>query len=202
MGRDRRRDDGDFLLNNRINYRDGGCAGRGCCAGLVLFYLVCGVGAAANVGIAALLLRDGLLGWGLAGATRGAADGGGGTTPSPPPWCGGCAEGWLAALAGLTALRLLLPPSRRCAPTRPITGCGRMICRAGYLDHPPMVALSSAPARCWPARRRSRAAARAAVAGAGSVLLARAAEDLFPGRRAGPWRRRCSTRRCWPASAR
>ncbi len=36
--------------------------------GLVLFYLVCGVGAVANAGIAAVLLRDGVLGWELAGA--------------------------------------------------------------------------------------------------------------------------------------
>ena len=36
--------------------------------GLVLFYLVCGLGAAANVGIAELLVRDGVLNWGLAGA--------------------------------------------------------------------------------------------------------------------------------------
>ena len=35
--------------------------------GLLVFYVVCGIGAAANVGIAGLLLRDGLLNWGLAG---------------------------------------------------------------------------------------------------------------------------------------
>jgi len=69
MGRDRRRDDGDFPAQQPHNYRDRRLRGPRLLRGLVLFYLVCGVGAAANVGIAALLLRDGLLGWGLAGAT-------------------------------------------------------------------------------------------------------------------------------------
>ncbi|MBR0652279.1 glycosyltransferase family 2 protein [Roseomonas terrae] len=58
----------NFLLNNRITYRDRRLRGPGLARGLLLFYLVCGMGAAANVGIAGLLLRDGLLNWGLAGA--------------------------------------------------------------------------------------------------------------------------------------
>lgn len=58
----------NFLLNNRITYRDRRLRGPRLIRGLVLFYLVCGIGAAANVGIAGLLLRDELLGWGLAGA--------------------------------------------------------------------------------------------------------------------------------------
>lgn len=58
----------NFLLNNRITYRDRRLRGPALLRGLVLFYLVCGLGAAANVGIAGLLLRDGVLGWGLAGA--------------------------------------------------------------------------------------------------------------------------------------
>jgi dolichol-phosphate mannosyltransferase len=58
----------NFLLNNRITYRDRRLRGPALLRGLVLFYVVCGIGAAANVGIAALLLRDGLLSWGLAGA--------------------------------------------------------------------------------------------------------------------------------------
>ena len=58
----------NFWLNNRITYRDARLAGARLWRGLALFYAVCGVGAAANVGIAGLLVRDGILAWGLAGA--------------------------------------------------------------------------------------------------------------------------------------
>ena len=58
----------NFLLNNRFTYRDHRLRGAALLRGLLLFYLVCGIGAAANVGIASLLLRDGILGWGVAGA--------------------------------------------------------------------------------------------------------------------------------------
>jgi dolichol-phosphate mannosyltransferase len=58
----------NFVLNNRITYRDARLRGAALWRGLMIFYLVCGVGAAANVGIAALLVRDGILAWGLAGA--------------------------------------------------------------------------------------------------------------------------------------
>jgi dolichol-phosphate mannosyltransferase len=58
----------NFLLNNRITYRDRRLRGPTLLRGLILFYLVCGLGAAANIGIANLLLRDGVLAWGLAGA--------------------------------------------------------------------------------------------------------------------------------------
>jgi dolichol-phosphate mannosyltransferase len=58
----------NFVLNNRITYRDARLRGAALWRGLVLFYLVCGIGAAANVGIANLLVRDGVLAWGLAGA--------------------------------------------------------------------------------------------------------------------------------------
>jgi dolichol-phosphate mannosyltransferase len=58
----------NFLLNNRITYRDQRLRGPRLLRGLLLFYLVCGIGAAANVGIAGLLLRDGILDWGVAGA--------------------------------------------------------------------------------------------------------------------------------------
>lgn len=57
----------NFLLNNRITYRDRRLRGAALPRGLVLFYLVCGIGAAANVGIAGLLVRDGLVNWGIAG---------------------------------------------------------------------------------------------------------------------------------------
>ncbi|NKC30139.1 glycosyltransferase [Roseomonas sp. BU-1] len=58
----------NFVLNNRITYRDARLRGAALWRGLVLFYLVCGIGAAANVGIAGLLVRDGVLAWGMAGA--------------------------------------------------------------------------------------------------------------------------------------
>ncbi len=58
----------NFLLNNRITYRDLRLRGGGLARGLVVFYIGCGIGAAANVGVAGLLLREGLAGWGLAGA--------------------------------------------------------------------------------------------------------------------------------------
>jgi dolichol-phosphate mannosyltransferase len=58
----------NFALNNRITYRDARLRGRALWRGLALFYLVCGLGAVANVGIANLLVRDGILAWGLAGA--------------------------------------------------------------------------------------------------------------------------------------
>ncbi len=58
----------NFALNNRFTYRDRALHGPALLRGLVLFYVVCGIGAAANVGIAGLLLRDGIAGWGVAGA--------------------------------------------------------------------------------------------------------------------------------------
>ncbi len=58
----------NFLLNNRITYRDRKLRGPRLLRGLILFYLVCGIGAVANVGIAGLLVRDGVAGWGVAGA--------------------------------------------------------------------------------------------------------------------------------------
>jgi dolichol-phosphate mannosyltransferase len=59
----------NFLINNRVTYRDRRLRGRALLRGLVLFYLVCGIGAAANSGIATILVRDGVVGWGLAGVT-------------------------------------------------------------------------------------------------------------------------------------
>ncbi|WP_458097658.1 glycosyltransferase [Roseomonas sp. WA12] len=58
----------NFLLNNRITYRDMRLRGARLARGLLLFYLVCGLGAAANVGVAGMLVREELAGWGLAGA--------------------------------------------------------------------------------------------------------------------------------------
>ncbi len=57
----------NFLLNNYVTYRDRKLRGAALVRGLLLFYLVCGIGAAANVGVATLLLQDGVLAWGAAG---------------------------------------------------------------------------------------------------------------------------------------
>jgi dolichol-phosphate mannosyltransferase len=57
----------NFALNNTITYRDRRLRGAALPRGLLLFYLVCGLGALANIGIATLLLDDGILAWGVAG---------------------------------------------------------------------------------------------------------------------------------------
>jgi dolichol-phosphate mannosyltransferase len=58
----------NFWLNNRITYRDVKLRGARLWRGLALFYVVCGLGAAANVGVADLLLRDDVVAWRWAGA--------------------------------------------------------------------------------------------------------------------------------------
>lgn len=57
----------NFFLNNRVTYRDRRLRGAGLARGLLLFYAVCGIGAAANVGVASLLVEGGALAWGAAG---------------------------------------------------------------------------------------------------------------------------------------
>ncbi|MDE2580227.1 MAG: glycosyltransferase family 2 protein [Rhodospirillales bacterium] len=64
---------GNFGLNNAVTYRDQRLRGPRLWRGLVLFMVVCSIGAAANVGIAQTLFAD-KLGWtlsGLAGAAIG-----------------------------------------------------------------------------------------------------------------------------------
>ena len=58
----------NFELNNQITYRDQRLRGPALWRGLVLFMVVCGLGAAANIGIARALYWD-HAGWTLAGAT-------------------------------------------------------------------------------------------------------------------------------------
>lgn len=57
----------NFELNNRVTYRDQRLRGRLLWQGRLLFVLVCGIGAVANVGIAGMLYRR-HAGWSLAGA--------------------------------------------------------------------------------------------------------------------------------------
>jgi dolichol-phosphate mannosyltransferase len=65
---------GNFLLNNLFTYRDRRLHGRGLVTGLLSFYAVCGLGAAANVGIASHLFDANHSWWlaGLGGAAIGA----------------------------------------------------------------------------------------------------------------------------------
>jgi dolichol-phosphate mannosyltransferase len=62
----------NFFLNNQITYRDQRLRGPRFWRGLVLFVLVCGLGAIANVGIAKMMLYEGHSSWSLAGAVGGA----------------------------------------------------------------------------------------------------------------------------------
>ena len=64
---------GNFLLNNVFTYRDQRLRGRGLVWGLLSFYLVCGLGALANVGIASFIYHSDEPWWlaGLAGAVVG-----------------------------------------------------------------------------------------------------------------------------------
>jgi len=57
----------NFQLNNRLTYRDQRLRGPAFWRGLVLFVVVCGLGAGANIGIATLLYHD-HAGWTPAGA--------------------------------------------------------------------------------------------------------------------------------------
>ncbi len=64
---------GNFLLNNRLTYRDQRLKGFALLRGLFLFYLVCSVGLLANVGVAATVFDQEPIWWlaGVAGALMG-----------------------------------------------------------------------------------------------------------------------------------
>lgn len=64
---------GNFLLNNRLTYRDQRLKGLAVLRGLLLFYLVCGVGLLANVGVAFSVYDQEPIWWlaGAAGALMG-----------------------------------------------------------------------------------------------------------------------------------
>ena len=63
----------NFTLNNRLTFRDRSLRGRRLFAGLVSFYVICGVGAIANVGVGSLVYADRQRWWlaGIAGAMVG-----------------------------------------------------------------------------------------------------------------------------------
>jgi dolichol-phosphate mannosyltransferase len=64
---------GNFLLNNRLTYRDQRLKGFALVRGLLMFYLVCSVGLLANVGVAATVFDQEPIWWlaGAAGALMG-----------------------------------------------------------------------------------------------------------------------------------
>ena len=63
----------NFVLNNQFTYRDQRLRGLGLLRGLVVFYLICGVGAVANVGVASYAFNSSHTWWlaGVAGAVVG-----------------------------------------------------------------------------------------------------------------------------------
>ena len=63
----------NFILNNFLTYRDQRLKGFAILRGLVLFYIVCGVGLAANVGVAFSVYAQEPIWWlaGAAGALMG-----------------------------------------------------------------------------------------------------------------------------------
>ena len=64
---------GNFILNNLLTYRDRRLSGRRFVTGLLSFYAVCSLGAAANVGVAAAVFASNYTWWvsGLAGVLVG-----------------------------------------------------------------------------------------------------------------------------------
>lgn len=96
--------------------------------------------------------------------------------------------GWLAALAALTVLRLAICAILPLAPDEAYYWVWSRDFQGGYLDHPPMVALFIRAGTFIAGETALGVRLMGPVCLAiGSVLLARATEDLFPGRRAGPW---------------
>ncbi len=65
---------GNYALNNIVTYRDKRLRGAKFIYGLFMFYLACGIGAVANVGVASFLYGRDEVWWlaGLAGAIVGA----------------------------------------------------------------------------------------------------------------------------------
>lgn len=142
----------NFFLDNTITYRDRRLKGARAVRGLLLFLLVCSVGAIANIGIAQMLYDQGrmITEASVAGAIMALS----GITPCLPQSSGdrnrlsaeACMERrwWLAALAALAALTLFRLMVAACVPLTPDEAYYRLWAlapAASYFDHPPMVAL-------------------------------------------------------------
>jgi dolichol-phosphate mannosyltransferase len=63
----------NFFLNNQFTYRDRRLSGARLLRGLAIFYLICGLGAVANVGVASYAFTSSHTWWlaGVAGAVVG-----------------------------------------------------------------------------------------------------------------------------------
>jgi dolichol-phosphate mannosyltransferase len=63
----------NFVLNNQFTYRDQRLRGLKLLRGLAIFYLICGIGAIANVGVASYAFTSSHAWWlaGVAGAVVG-----------------------------------------------------------------------------------------------------------------------------------
>jgi 4-amino-4-deoxy-L-arabinose transferase-like glycosyltransferase len=95
---------------------------------------------------------------------------------------------WLAALAALTLLRLVVGAVVPLAPDEAYYWVWSRVLQAGYLDHPPMVALFIRAGTLLGGEGAFGIRLMGPVGIAlASVLLARAADDLFPDRRPGVW---------------
>ena len=95
---------------------------------------------------------------------------------------------WLGLLVALTGIRLLVAATAPLSPDEAYYWVWSRALAAGYLDHPPMVALwiRAGTALLGSDSLGIRLLAPLSTA-LGSVLLADAAETLLPGRRAGLW---------------
>ncbi len=93
-----------------------------------------------------------------------------------------------AALATLTLLRLVIAGATPMAPDEAYYWVWSKVLAAGYLDHPPMVALwiRAGTWLCGDGNLGVRLMAPFAAA-LGTLMLVQAGEDLLPGRRAGLW---------------
>jgi 4-amino-4-deoxy-L-arabinose transferase-like glycosyltransferase len=93
---------------------------------------------------------------------------------------------WLAALLGITLLRLILAATISLSPDEAYYWLWSVHLQPGYFDHPPMVAfwIRAGILFLGPTPLGVRVLGPLAAA-AGSVLLWRAGEDLFPKRHAG-----------------
>lgn len=95
---------------------------------------------------------------------------------------------WLVALLAVTALRLLVAAIVPLAPDEAYYWVWSRVLQPGYLDHPPMVALFIRAGTALAGENafgiRLMGPLSIAVA---SVLLARAADALYPERRSGVW---------------
>lgn len=95
---------------------------------------------------------------------------------------------WLAALLVLTGLRLVLAAILPLSPDEAYYWVWSRHLQPGYLDHPPMVAIFIRFGTTLLGENALGVRLLGPVSlFIGSWMLARTAEDLFPGRGAGPW---------------